>query len=140
MLMKWSDTLATRVPEFDRQYQLLFEMTEQFRETIDREARGRTFVSMLDAVEAFAAYAFTTEESRMADCGCASPNNPMAHEMLMSIIAASRHRHELIGYSVVDAHAFLDSLEQWLVSQVRRLDRQLESCCDPEIVAVRRRA
>ena len=129
--MKWSERYSTGVETLDRQHQMLFQMSEDYRTALDEGKGDRTYGLLLANLELFARLHFGAEEQCMArhDCPAAKVNRE-AHLQFLEQVAGFRQRFEQARFDRDEAYRLVSFLDDWLANHIGRIDIQLKPCLD----------
>lgn len=129
--MKWKEDYATGVPEIDKQHRALFELSEEFRETLESGAGEKTYDLFLDFLKTYCEVHFDFEEKCMLAHLCpVADRNRNEHAMFSRMIAREIEDYETHGFDRDRAMKALDTLDHWLDSHICRVDIKLRDCLD----------
>ena len=129
--MKWSARYATGVDQLDKQHQLLFQMSEDFRQVLNVERGERVYEVMLTSLYHYARGHFALENECMLRYRCPVADvNSAAHAEFVHTLAGFRQRHHENGFDRADAERLVDFVDQWLASHVGGIDTQLKPCVE----------
>lgn len=127
--MKWSENFATGIAEVDEQHKMIFNMTEDFRITLDDGQGERSYGLFLDFLGRYCRGHFDFEEHCMEEYRCpVARQNKDAHVKFNGVIAGFGQRYTAHGYRVDDARELLDSVDEWLSNHICRVDVHLKEC------------
>ena len=125
--MKWSERFATGVEALDRQHKVLFEMSEDYRRTLDEGKGANIYGSVLQSLSDYARAHFGIEERCMFRYECpVAERNAQAHTVFVETLAMFRHRFEAAGFSVADAQQLVNFVDEWLAYHIGKIDTQLK--------------
>lgn len=121
-------TMATDVPEVDRQHRQLFDMVNQL-EAAARQGKAREEIDrMLNFLGDYVQQHFSTEERLMAERHCPSlEKNKQAHAALIKTYTEWRQQYEEKGAKLSLVMELKNILSQWLVSHICGIDRCLKN-------------
>ena len=129
--MKWSPRYETGIQRLDRQHQMLFKMSEDYRAALDEGRGERIYGLMLTNLERFARLHFGAEEQCMFRYHCpAATANSEAHAHFMEQVAGFRRRFEQAPFDRAEAYRLVGFLDDWLANHIGRIDVQLKPCVD----------
>jgi len=125
--MKWSDQYATGNEQIDDQHRMIFRMAEDFRAALD-EGRGEgVYEEMLQSLDLYVRTHFGFEEKCMDKYGCpVAAGNKKAHGRFVEVLAKFQERYGASGFDRMDARELVDTIDQWLVDHICRIDARLK--------------
>ncbi len=127
--MKWTEDLATGVERVDEQHKLIFKTTDDYRVALDAGQGQRSFKLMLNFLLPYCVGHFGFEETCMEKYHCpVAAKNKEAHEHFKDVLDEFERLYEKNGYQEHDARALLNTVEQWLVGHIGRIDIHLRDC------------
>ncbi len=124
--MEWSDRFSTGNEQIDTQHKLIFQLADDFRSALD-EGRGvAVFGSLLDSLDLYVRMHFSVEEGCMHRANCpVATENKEAHVGFMSLLATFREHFAEHGYHESQARRLVNTIDNWLVSHICRIDVRL---------------
>ena len=129
--MKWSDRYATGVEQIDDQHKMIFKMAEDFRAALDEGGGERVYSWMLESLDLYVRTHFGFEERCMDKYSCpVAEGNKRAHARFVEVLSGFQQRYTAGGFNPVDARALVDSVDQWLVDHICRIDVRLKEVVD----------
>ena len=127
--MKWSKDYATGIEQIDRDHQMIFRMTEDFRAALDDGLGGDVYSIMLDNLNLFCRGHFGFEERCMTEHRCpVAQINKEAHEKFVQTLSGFQQRYATHGYNHTDAQRLVDTTDQWLNDHICNVDIHLKRC------------
>ena len=124
--MKWSAKYAIGVERIDKQHQMLFRMSGDFREALDEGEGEAVYGGLLESLSAYARAHFGFEEECMERCQCpAAQQNKEAHAKFASAVSEFQSRYRASGFDRADARAVVDFIDRWLAEHICRVDIQI---------------
>ena len=124
--MKWQPRYATGHPEIDAQHKMLFEMSDQFRQTLEAGEGQKTYDLFLGFLNQYAELHFSIEENCMMAHKCpVAACNKHEHVLFLKRVEQETDRFSREGFTPASATAMLDMLDRWLDSHICRIDVQL---------------
>ena len=133
--MKWSAEYATGIERVDQQHQMLFQMAENFNDSLTEGRGERVYGNLLGSLDAYARAHFGFEDRCMTECHCpAAEANRDAHAKFIEALAEFRRRYAAIGFDRTDARSLTAYIEQSLTDHICRIDIQLRGCAKKDCV------
>jgi len=127
--MKWSEDYATGVEQIDKDHQMIFQMSEDFRTALDEGLGCEVYSVMLGNLSAYCRGHFSFEERCMTEHKCpVAQKNKAAHKKFMQTLSGFQQRYATQGYNHVDGRLLVDTVDQWLDSHICRIDIHLKRC------------
>jgi len=127
--MKWSENYATGVEQIDKDHQMIFQMSEDFRATLDEGLGGEVYSVMLDNLSVYFRGHFSFEERCMTEHQCpVAQENKAAHKKFIKTLSGFQQRYVTQGYNRADARQLVDTIDQWLDRHICRIDIHLKRC------------
>jgi len=131
--MRWSARYSTGIQQIDEQHQMLFQMSEHYRETLDAGEGAAVYGLMLESLDDYARGHFGIEEQCMFRYQCpAAGVNSAAHGHFLKAIGEFQERFAAKGFHRADARRLLDYIDKWLSSHIGRIDTQLRKCLEAD--------
>lgn len=125
--MKWSIRYATGIDRIDTQHQMIFQMSEDFRASLDEGQGERVYAVMLESLHRFAKAHFGFEEQCMERYRCpVADANSQAHAKFLEVLSGFSQRFDSKGFDRADAHKLVAFVDQWLTDHICRIDIQLK--------------
>lgn len=125
--MKWSEEFATGLSHLDEQHKMLFQMVEDYRTALEEGSGERVYDLLLDSLDAYSRAHFGIEEACMVEYACPAANaNAAAHSRFVVTLTGFRARFHTHGFDRADALDLVNTLDQWLVDHICRLDARLK--------------
>ena len=129
--MKWSDRYATGVKALDEQHKMLFQMSEDFRATLNEGRGERGYGLLLESLDEYARAHFMLEEQCMHRYRCpAAQMNREAHATFVEAMSGFRKRYAVNGFNPADALQLVQYVDDWLANHIGRIDVQLKPCVE----------
>jgi len=127
--MKWIEDYATGVEQIDKDHQMIFQMSEDFRAALDEGLGGEVYSVMLDNLSAYCRGHFCFEERCMTEHQCpVAQLNKAEHKKFMQTLSGFQQRYATQGYNRVDGRQLVDTIDQWLDRHICRIDIHLKRC------------
>jgi hemerythrin len=128
-VVKWSERFSTGVPALDEQHQMLFKMSEDYRQALVEHRGDRVYGLLLDSLDRYARAHFAHEERCMHRYACpAAEANAEAHGGFVRQLDAFRGRYGTSGFSEPEAWRLVEFIDKWLMEHIGRVDTQLKPC------------
>lgn len=125
--MKWLEEYATGVERLDEQHRMLFQMAGDYRSSLDEGGGERVYASFLQSLDLYARSHFRLEEGCMERCRCpAAQANSQAHQEFVEVLRRFDARYTANGFERADARSLADTMDNWLVDHICRIDVQLK--------------
>jgi hemerythrin-like metal-binding protein len=129
--VKWSPRFSTGVEQIDQQHRMLFQMSEDYRHTLDAGEGASVYQFMLESLDDYARGHFGVEEECMFRHHCpAAETNSLAHGQFLKTIGEFQQRFAARGFDRADALRLVDYIDKWLTNHIARIDTQLKGCLD----------
>jgi len=127
--VKWREDYATGIDQIDRDHQMIFQMSEDFRAALDAGRGADVYSIMLDNLDLFCRGHFGFEERCMAEYRCpVAQINKAAHEKFVQTLSGFRQSFATYGYDRTDALRLVDTTDQWLNDHICKVDIHLKRC------------
>ena len=127
--MKWKDKYAIGVEPIDEQHKSLFQIVGDFHAVLEGGNGDRTYGLLLGTLDNYTRSHFDFEEECMAKHRCpVAEKNKNAHAELIETLSGFQESYHVNGYDHADASRLVDTMEQWLVDHICRIDIHLEKC------------
>jgi hemerythrin len=127
--MKWIEEYATGVERIDEQHKFIFKTTDDYRLALDTGKGEKSFTLMLNFLLPYCRGHFGFEENCMEKYHCpVAAQNQAAHAHFKVVLDEFQRLYDKNGYQEHDARALLDTVEQWLVGHIGRIDVHLREC------------
>ena len=124
--MKWQPQHATGDAEIDAQHKMLFDASDQFRETLEAGEGRKTYDLFLGFLNHYTELHFSIEEECMMAHRCpVAAHNKNEHGLFLKRVKKEIDRFAMEGFSRESATAMLDMLDRWLDSHICRIDVKL---------------
>lgn len=129
--MKWQPHYATGHPEIDQQHMMLFESSDQFRQTLEAGEGRKTYDLFLEFLAAYAEAHFSVEERCMMANKCpVAEQNKHEHSLFLKLVQKEQARFATDGFTRASAEAMLDMVDGWLDSHIGRVDIMLRDATE----------
>lgn len=129
MAVVWNNSLATGVPEVDRQHQELIHQLNRLGEAMSQGKGRDELAKILDFLADYVVRHFAAEERHMDQLNCpAAEANREAHRQFLTTFKTLRARFDAAGAQstlVLEIHG---TLSKWLVEHITKIDKQLSQC------------
>lgn len=127
--MQWNESYATGIPHLDQQHQALFKAVAAMAAALATDDGASEFERLLEFLSRYCREHFADEEGCMERYRCPSANkNKQQHEGLLRMLAEHQRFLSAHGYDPHDAQMLVTSMEHWLHSHLRGVDRELRHC------------
>ena len=129
MSVSWNESLSTGVPEVDNQHKELFRQLESLSQAMSK-GQGRDEIGkILDFLGDYVVRHFAAEEKHMDRLACAAADaNKQAHRKFLALFRQLRRRFAEAGASTTLVLEINNTLSDWLVEHISKIDTQLKAC------------
>jgi len=129
MPISWNDSMSTGVLEVDNQHKELFRQVGLLHDAM-AQGQGREKISkILDFLGDYVISHFAAEEAQMDRLECpAAEANKQAHADFLAVFTDLRQRFEHSGASSALVLEIHNTVSNWLVEHINKIDTQLSAC------------
>jgi hemerythrin len=129
--LKWLARYSTGVEQIDTQHQMLFQMSEDYRQALEEGRGERVYGLILESLEQYCRGHFGLEEQCMLRYQCpVAEANSAAHRQFETAMAGFRQRFADAGFNVTHAEQLVDYIDDWLASHIMLIDTKLKPCVE----------
>jgi hemerythrin len=130
--VKWCERFATGIAQLDEQHKMLFQMSDDYRETLDEGRGERSYGLILQTLDEYARAHFGIEDQCMHRHHCpAAGANSRAHGEFVRAVAQFKAHHSAVGFTDADARQLVEYVDGWLAEHIGGIDVQLKPCVEP---------
>jgi len=131
--LKWSDAYAIGVEAIDKQHQMLFRMSEDYRAALDEGTGERVYGVLLESLGLYARTHFAVEDECMYQYRCPiAKTNSAAHAQFVTSLARFNERYQQHGFLFTDAEQLVDYVDDWLANHIGHIDVELKPCVESD--------
>ncbi len=127
--MRWSDEYAIGIERIDNQHKMIFKMAEDFREALDAGLGKSVYGNLLQSLDLYVRSHFGFEERCMDEYRCPmAQRNRDAHLRFVEALSGYKRQYETGDFDSADARNLVDTVDQWLLDHICRIDVHLKQC------------
>ena len=128
MPVSWNESMSTGVPEVDNQHKELIRQLGLLNDAMLHGQGRREIGKILDFLGDYVVAHFATEEKQMERLACTAAANKRAHSEFLASFKGFRKRFEEAGASTTLVLEINNTISDWLVDHIAKIDTQLNTC------------
>lgn len=127
--INWEESLFSGDPRIDLQHKFLVEVINELAEAIELKKGRKALGKIINLLKYYTVWHFEREEKCMDEVKCpVAAVNKQAHSKFISIFEG--YQKQFLQQEEVNelAHNMYNTLVDWLVNHIKKVDGQMKTC------------